>query len=134
MLLLGQADDQPGARLAYGWIGPSLSFVLGANHLPADSDWTLAVLPGNGSAVCLASARSNAGGALQAADTVELDSHLPAGLDPFAPHADDTRDASVALLPAAAVDCDGGVIIDADAALIAADGLRFVDTDLIECP
>jgi hypothetical protein len=133
MLRLGEPGAAPSARLAYGWIGPTLSFVMTADNLAADSNYTLAAMDA-GAAVCLASGTSNPGGALLLADAVELDSHLPAALDPFAARDDDSEDATVALLPADAVDCDGGTVVDPDAALIAADGLRFIDTDLLDCP
>jgi hypothetical protein len=133
MLRLGEPDSDPNARLAYRWIGPTLSFVLSADNLEPDTRYTLAAVDA-GFAACLAAGTSNHGGALQLADAVELDSHLPAALDPFAERDDDSVDATVVLLPTDAIDCEAGVIADADAALIAADGLRYVDTDLLECP
>ncbi|HET6603939.1 MAG TPA: hypothetical protein VFG21_06955 [Xanthomonadaceae bacterium] len=135
-----EGEDGPAGRMIYFWIGPRLDFVFNAHVLAAGSEWTLVVDAGGGGVICLAGGAANEEGDLHLLASLDPDSHLPIGLDPFVePGADQAEtDAQVSLLPAVQVDCDTGALTPPAAGdepgLFGAAGIRFVDTDVLVCP
>jgi hypothetical protein len=113
-------DGEPIADAAWGrmtwfWIGPRFDFVMNGHALEASSDYVLVSLPPEGDASaaswCLAEGSSNPGGHLHLLSSIELDSHLPANLDPeavLAPEedADAPEGVVLALAPAGQVSCE----------------------------
>ena len=134
----------PWARMMYFWIGSEFSFVLNAHELEPGSSWTLVAdvagdADGTTEAVCLGEGTANPGGQLHVLGRFDPESHLPPGYDPFTADDDDTDDANevaVRLVPGDAVDCETGAVSDdlGDTILESDDGIRFVDTDELECP
>ena len=131
------SDGESWARMMYFWIGTTFDFVLNAHQVEAGSEWTLVARADDGSAICLADGTANPGGELHLRDSIELDSHLPDGLDPFAPtpEGEDPEGASLELLPSDAVDCETGTVAaDAGDTLSSDTDIRFVDVDQVSCP
>jgi hypothetical protein len=124
------------ATLMYFWYGSTFDYVLNAHGLPAGSEWTLTYQPEplpSAGVICLGNATVNGGGQLHLAASLELDSNLPAGLDPTADPATQPPDALLALVPSLDVDCTAGsnTTFEPDLALWSNPRIRFVDTDLL---
>lgn len=125
------------ARMMYFWIGTSFDFVLNAHQVEPGSEWALVARAEDGSAICLAEGTANPGGELHLRDSLELDSHLPDGLDPFepTPEGEDPAGAALALVPADSADCEAGTVAeDAADVLFSDNDIRFVDVDEVSCP
>ena len=139
----GTTDSESWARMMYFWIGSEFSFVLNAHDVEPGSAWTLVAQlegeDGTTEAVCLGDATANAGGQLHILSSFDPESNLPPDFDPFAEDDDETDDAgemTLSLVPSDAVDCETGALSDdlGDDILESEEGIRFVDTDELECP
>jgi hypothetical protein len=123
--------------MMYFWIGSTFDFVLNAHRLEPGSEWTLTARAGDDSAICLAAGNANPGGELHLAASLEMDSHLPEGLDPFAPTAEGDVPAGtlLELVPSDTADCDSGTVSpEADPILVSEHDIRFVDVNEVVCP
>lgn len=123
--------------MTYFWIGTSFDYVLNAHQLEANSEWTLLARAADDSAICLGDGSANPGGELHLAASIDLESHLPDGLDPFAPTAvgADPVGATLELVPSDSVDCEAGTTTaDADTVLTSETDVRFVDVEEVTCP
>lgn len=137
------SESDSWARMMYFWIGSEFSFVLNAHDVEPGSSWTLVAQlegeDGTTEAVCLGDATANPGGQLHINANFDPESNLPPEFDPFAEDDDDTDDAdevTLSLVPSDAVDCETGALSDdlGDTVLESEEGIRFVDTDELECP
>src|SRR5688500_5607214 len=138
----GADESDSWARMMYFWIGSEFSFVLNAHDVEPGSSWTLvAAIEGEDGAleaVCLGDATANPGGQLHINANFDPESNLPPSFDPFAEDTDETDDAgevTLSLVPSDAVDCETGALSDdlGDTVLESEEGIRFVDTDELEC-
>ena len=124
------------ATMMYFWYGSTFDYVLNAHQLPAGTDWTLTYqpepLPSSG-VMCLGNAIVNGGGQLHLANSLELNSNLPTGLDPTADPSTQPPDALLALVPSADVDCTGGTMtnFEPNVYLWSNPRVRYIDTDLL---
>jgi hypothetical protein len=131
------SDSGAWARMMYFWIGTTFDFVLNAHQVEPGSAWTLVARAEDGSGICLADGVANPGGELHLRDSLELDSHLPDGLDPFEPTPEGEAPAGAALqlVPSDAADCEAGSVAEgADNLLLSDAEVRFVDVDEVSCP
>ena len=131
------SESESWARMMYFWIGTTFDFVLNAHQVEPGSEWTLVARAEDGSAICLADGTANPGGELHLRDSLELDSHLPDGLDPFepTPEGEDPSGASLELVPSDSADCEAGTVADdAEDVLTSDNDIRFVDVDEVTCP
>lgn len=127
------------ATMMYFWFGSTFDYVLNAHGLAAGSQWTLTYqpepLPSSG-VLCLGEATVNGGGQLHLANSIELNSNLPPGLDPTADPSTQPPDALLALVPSADVDCTGGTMtnFEPNVYLWSNPRVRYIDTDLLPAP
>lgn len=127
-------DGGAWARMTYFWIGSEFAYVLNAHQVPAGSSHTLVHQAEDGSAICLGEGTANGGGQLHILDRVDPESHLPPELDPFVEATNDDP-GLLHLVPSDAVDCETGELDAAlESALESTGPVRFVDTDVLECP
>lgn len=133
--------------MTYFWKGPRFDFVFNGKRLPTGDEagvgfdgnqvYVLAAelgdLESGFSLLCLGSAAVNNGGNVHILESVELDDHLPPGLDPYAEveEGEPAPGVGLLLLPAEAADCETGDILG-DAVLYTAEDILYVDTDLLE--
>lgn len=131
------SDSESWARMTYFWVGSSFGYLVNAHQLEPGSEWTLIARATDDSALCLGEATANPGGELHLAASLDLESHLPEDLDPFAEPAEGEAlpGASLELVPGDAVDCGAGsVSTEADNVLTSDHDIRFVDVDEVVCP
>jgi hypothetical protein len=144
--------DTSWGRMTWFWIGPSFDFLVNGHELEGETDYVLVSLPpehdAEGVSWCLAQGSSNPDGHLILLGSLELDSHIPANLDPDAilnaeAGAEAPEGALFAIVAAAEVTCseqeEGGPDLasfgdgaDSDAWLVSIRDVHYIDSDLLD--
>lgn len=147
-------EEAARGRMTWFWIGTRFGFILNGHALAASAGYVLVSLPPEteeegepAAAWCVAAGTSNPGGNLHLLGSIELDSHIPADLDPDSildaePDAEAPAGAIFVLVPQAEVTCEeqehGPSIasFSEEAApgswLVSVQDVHYIDSDLLD--